>query len=125
MVRERHHEQGGSKLKILIVLCVLGAVVFVAAKIVPVYFANYQFQDSVQTEVRFAVVNYPTKTADDLQNDLWKKAQELGIPTQKDAIRVAMDNHGVEIDLDYSVPIDLVVYQLNLQFHPYADKRGM
>ena len=122
MVREHKNEQGVSKVKILLVLCVLGAVAFMAAKIVPVYFANYQFQDSVQSEVRFALVNYPTKTGDDLQNDLCLISQELGIPTQKDAIRVAMDSHSVEVDLDYSVPIDLAVYQLTLQFHPHAEK---
>jgi hypothetical protein len=100
---------------------VLGAMAFVAIKIAPVYFANYQFQDSIESESRFALTGYPKKTPDDVRNDIWNKAKELGIPTQKDSIKIAMDNGSVEIGLDYSVPIDLAVYQFTLQFHPHAD----
>jgi hypothetical protein len=114
-------EWGGSKLNVLATLSVLGAMVFVVAKIVPVYFANYQFQDSIESESRFALTGYPKKTADDVQNDVWNKARELGIPAQKEAIRVDIANGSVEIGLDYTVPIDLVVYQLTLQFHSHAD----
>ena len=32
-----------------------------------------------------------------------------------------LDNGSVDISLDYSVPIDLAVYQFTLQFHPHAD----
>ncbi len=90
-------------------------------KIVPVYFANYEFQDSIESESRFALTGYPKKTPDDVRNDIWNKAKELGIPAQKDAIKIAMDNGSVDIGLDYSVPIDLAVYQFTLQFHPHAD----
>ena len=121
----RYTERGGSKLNLLITLIVLGAMVFAAAKVVPVYFANYQFQDSIQTESKFALADYPKKTPDDIRNDVWNKAQELGIPAEKDAIRVAMDNKNVEIGLDYSVPIDLAFYQFTLQFHPHADNHSI
>jgi hypothetical protein len=118
-------ERGGSKLNFLLTLVVLAVMVFVAAKIVPVYFANLQFQDSIESESRFALTGYPKKTADDVRNDIWNKAKQLGIPAEKDAIRVAMDNGSVEIGLDYSVPIDLAVYQFTLQFHPHADNHSI
>lgn len=125
MIREHKNgeERGGSKLNLLLTLCVLGAMVFVAAKIVPVYITNYQFQDSVDAESRDALSEYPKRTADDIQNDILNKAKGLGIPAQKDAIRVVVERGNVEIGLNYSVPIDLAVYQLNLQFHPHADNQ--
>jgi hypothetical protein len=123
--KERNGERGGSKLNLLITLIVLGAMVFAAAKIVPVYFANYQFQDSIETESKFALTGYPKKSPDDVRNDVWNKAQELGIPADKDAIRVAMDNNNVDIGLDYTVPIDLSFYQFTLQFHPHADNHSI
>ena len=104
---------------------VLGAMVFAAAKIVPVYFANYQFQDSIESESRFALTGYPKKSTDDVRNDIWLKAKDLGIPATKDAIRVGMENGSVDIGLDYSVPIDLSVYQFTLQFHPHADNHSI
>lgn len=123
--KERSPERGGNKLNLLITLAVLGAMIFAAARIVPVYFANYEFQDSIESESRFALTGYPKKTADDVRNDIWNKAKELGIPAQKDAIRVAMDNGSVDIGLDYSVPIDLAFYQFTLQFHPHADNHSI
>ena len=121
----RNSERGGNKLNLLITLAVLGSMIFAAVKVVPVYFANYQFQDSIESESRFALTGYPKKTPDDVRDDIWKKAKELGIPAQKDAIRVAMDNGSVEIGLDYSVPIDLAFYQFTLQFHPHADNHSI
>jgi hypothetical protein len=114
-------ERGGSKANLILTLFVLGIMGFVAIKICPVYFANYEFQDSIESESRFALTGYPKKTPDDVRNDVWNKAKDLGIPTQKDAIKIAMDSGSVEIGVEYSVPIDLAVYQFTLQFHPHAD----
>jgi hypothetical protein len=125
MVREGRRQRGGSKLNLLFTLAVMGAMVFVASKIVPVYFANYQMQDSIETESRFALTGYPKKNADDIRNDILQKAQELGIPAQKDAIQVDLENGSVDISLNYSVPIDLAVYQFTLQFHPHADNHSI
>ena len=118
-------QRGSSKGSLLLTLLVLGIMAFVAIKIAPVYFANYQFQDSIESESRFALTGYPKKTPDDVRNDVWNKAKELGIPTQKESIQIAMENGSVEIHLDYSVPIDLAVYQFTLQFHPHADNHSI
>ncbi len=64
-----------SKVNLILTLFVLGAMGFVAIKIVPVYFANYQFQDSIESESRFALTGYPKKTPDDVRNDIWNKAR--------------------------------------------------
>jgi hypothetical protein len=121
----KSREHGGSKASLFFTLLVLGLMVFAAVKIAPVYFANYQFQDSIESESRFALSGYPKKTADDVRNDIWNKAKELGIPAERDSIKVAMDNGSVEIGLDYSVPIDLALYQFTLQFHPHADNHSI
>ena len=118
-------ERGGSKLSLLLTLVVVGALGFTAVKIVPVYVENYQFQDSIEAESRFALTGYPKKSADDVRNDIFKKAQELGIPANAEDIRVSMTNGSVEIGLDYSVPIDLKFYQFTLQFHPHADNHSI
>jgi hypothetical protein len=123
VLRRKIRERGGSKLNVILPLLILGGVIFVIAKIVPVYFANYQFQDAIQTEAKFALTGYPKKSLDDLRDDVYKKAQELDIPAERESIRVAVDagKGYVDIGLDYSVPIDLKVYQFTLQFHPHAD----
>lgn len=116
-------EHGGSKFNLLLTVFILGAMIFAAVKVVPVYFANYQFQDAIESESRFALTGYPQKNEAAVREDVWKKMQELGIPGKKEDIRVMIIQGRVEIGLDYTVPIDLAVYQVVLQFHPHADNR--
>ena len=119
--RGQSDERGGAKLNLVITLAILSSMAFAAAKIVPSYFANYQFQDAIESESRFALTGYPRRSPDDIQDEVYKKAQDLGIPAKRDDIKVEMVNGQVSISLDYSVPIDLSVYQFTLQFHPHAD----
>lgn len=119
--RNRDGQRGGSKFSSIMMLLVLGTMAFAAFKIVPAYFANYQLQDSMVTEARFALVN--RKAANDVQDDIWKKVQELGIPAKKDDILVVSEQGSVQISINYSVPVDLIVYQYSLQFHPLADNK--
>jgi hypothetical protein len=117
----RAQQRGGSKLNLLLVVVILGAIAFVAFKVVPPEFANYQFQDSIETESRFALTGYPKRSQDDIQNEVFKKAQDLGIAIKPEDVHVVMDTTTCTISLDYSVPIDLQVYQFALQFHDHAD----
>lgn len=125
--RGRLGERGGSKLNFLITVLVLGAMVFAGVKIVPIYFANYQLQDSMQTEARFALSSYPKKGPDDIRDDIYKKVQELEIPAKKEDIKVVMDaaTGNVDLGLDYSVTIDLKVYQWIKSFHVHADNHSI
>lgn len=118
-------ERGGSRMNLIITLLILGSMIFVGVKVIPVYFANYQFQDAIESESRFALTGYPKKSITDIREDVWQKAQELSIPVQKDDIQVDMTNGSVSISVDYSVPVDLTVYQLTLQFHPHADNHSI
>ncbi|HTR46212.1 MAG TPA: hypothetical protein VMM16_02335 [Verrucomicrobiae bacterium] len=116
-------ERGGSKINFLITIVVLGAMAFAGVKIVPVYFANYQFQDAIQTEARFALSAYPKKSVEDVRDDCFKKVQELDLPIKRESIKVIMDpaTGTLDISADYTVTFDLAVYQWTHDFHPHAD----
>lgn len=122
MVRsEQSGERGGSRLNLLITLVILGSMGFAGVKVIPTYVENYQFQDSIEAESRFALTGYPKKSPDDVRADIYKKAKELDLPVKSENIRVSMTNGSVEIDVDYSVTFDLSVYQWTHDFHPHAD----
>ena len=125
MVTRELRQQGGSKLNLIITIAILGSLIFTAIKLVPVYMANYQLQDAIESESRFALTGYPKKSVDDIRDDVYNKAQDLGVPASRDAIQVNVQNGMVSIGLDYSVPIDLKVYQFTLQFHPHADNHSI
>ena len=121
----QNSEKGGAKFNLIVTLMILGAMVFYGVKVVPVYFANYQFQDAINSESRFALTGYPKKNTSDVQDDIFKKAQDLGIPAKRDDIVVQMQNGSVSISLDYSVPIDLIIWQYTIPFHPHADNHSI
>jgi hypothetical protein len=119
--RVRDGQRGGGKLNFFITIIILGSLAFCAFKMVPSFFASYQLQDSITTEARFATSTYPRKTPEDIQNDVYKKIQELGLPAKKEDVKVTTDGSLITISLDYAVTFDLIVYRLTHQFHLYAD----
>jgi len=122
-MRVHGSERGGAKLSFAITVIILATMAFCAVKVVPSWFANYQLQDAITTEARFATSTYPKKTPEDIQGDVFKKASELGVPARKEDIKVTFEGNLVTISLDYSVSYDLVVTQITHQFHLYADSR--
>jgi hypothetical protein len=121
-VRLAHRTQhGGTKINLLLTVIILAAMGIAGLKVVPPYVNNYQFQDAINTEARFAESGYPKKTDDQVRQDIAQKAADLGIPADPQDIQLDMSNGNVSISLDYSVPVDLYVYQFTLQFHPHAD----
>ena len=114
----RSSQRGGSRLKAIIAVGVLAAMIFVGAKVVPVLVNNYQFQDAIESTARFATVN--RQQPEDIRTAVLKEAQNEDIPIAVQDIHVKGEGGHVEIDAYYSVTLDLKVYQWTLNFHPYA-----
>src|SRR5689334_9936553 len=77
--------------KLVFGLFVIVAAVYLGAELVPVYYANYQFQDIIKTEA--TLQTYTSKPEADIQDSIFKKAQDLEIPVNKDQIKV--QRHGL------------------------------
>lgn len=118
-----HGEKGGARIKMVLVVLIAFALVYSAIKIVPIYVTNYQLQDSMQEEATFASVN--RKSADAIKSDLSKKLDDLGITIDPNTMQVTSEAGNVKISLEYTVPVDLTVYQLQLHFHPQADNASL
>lgn len=116
-------ERGGAKIKTLVALIILGSAIFCAVKIVPPYFDNYQLQDSMREMAAYASVT--RKQDDDIRAEVEKKIKQLGIPATSNDIQVSDDAGNVKISVDYTVPVDLAVYQLQLHFHPQANNASL
>ena len=92
--------------------------VYVGVKIVPPYVTNYQLLDSMQEVATFATVN--RKTPDAIKSDVEQKLTDLGIQVDPSTIQVSDISGNVTIAFQYTVPVDLTFYQLQLHFHPHA-----
>ena len=114
----RSRQRGGAKAKTLIWLVVFGLFLYVSIEVVPVLFAEYEFQDEVQTAARYAPFN--RQSLDDVRASVLKSAQSHDLPVTPADITVAPHGYGVQVDVNYSVTVNLTVYQWTFNFHPSA-----
>ena len=119
-LRSSHRAQRGEgRLKAIVYLGILIAAVYVAVKIVPVYVAEYQLKDKITEQARFAVVNRYTE--DQIRDSIFRTIQDLDIPAKREDVKVANTNHGIQISVSYTVPVDFLVYKTEMSFSPSSE----
>jgi hypothetical protein len=112
-------QRGEGKLKAIVYTVILVGAVFVAFKIVPPYVADYQLKDKMSEQARFAVVNRYSE--DQIRDIIFKTVQDLDIPAKREDIKVEYTNHGIRISLNYTAPVDFLVYRTDLSFAPSGE----
>jgi hypothetical protein len=116
-------QRGGGTIKAILwtVILVYGA--FVAYRILPAYVTEYQLADKMQEQARFSVVNrYPEEQ---VRDNIYKVVKDLEIPVKREEIKIIVSQEVVKISMDYTIPVDLLVYQLNLHFTPSSENKSL
>jgi len=116
-------QRGAGKLKAIVWTALLVFLAYAAFKIMPIYIAEYQLADKIQEEARFAIVNHYSE--EQIRDAVYKAVQELDIPVARDQIKVLSSPQLVQISLDYTVPVDLIVYRVDLHFTPSGQNRSL
>jgi hypothetical protein len=119
----RHFEHGGGNWKALAWTAILIFAGYAAFKIIPAYVANYQLVDKMQEQARFSVVNRYSE--DQVRDAIYKTVQDLDIPVKRDQIKVVASPQIVKIAMDYTVPVDLMVYHMELHFTPSSENKSL
>jgi len=120
---KRNAERGAGNLKAIVWTMILVAFIYVAAMTLPVLINEYQFQDSIQDIARFASIS--RKTNEQIQKAVLEEAQKEDLPVEAEDIKVQSNGGNVHINVDYSVTIDLKIYQWTLNFHPAASNSAI
>jgi hypothetical protein len=118
-----HSQSGEGKFKAIAYTAVLVFGVFCAVKLLPPYIAEYQLSDKMQEQARFAIVNRYSE--DQIRETIFKEAQDLDVPIKKEEIKVLANMSVVRISIDYTVPIDLLVYKMQLHFTPSSENKSL
>jgi hypothetical protein len=119
----RRLERGAGKLKAILFLMIAIFVIFSAFKIVPAYVKDYQLSDKMQEQARFAVVNRYTE--EQIRDNVFKVVQELEVPAKRESIKVSANNAVVRISMEYTVPVDLLIYRTELHFSPSSENKAL
>lgn len=122
-VRRGRRERGAGRAKAIIYTAIFLIAVYAAFKIVPAYVSEYQLVDKMQEQARFAVVN--RYTDEQIRENVYKVVQDLDIPAKREDIKVTATSAEVKISLDYTVPVDLLVYKTELHFSPSSENKAL
>lgn len=114
-------------LKLIFGFAVFAALALVGLKVIPPYFSNYELEDAIKTESVQAT--YSTRSEDDIREAIIKQARNYDImltPKQVKVTRVGgFGNGSLNIEAEYSVPLDLPGYSTTLEFHPSSKNKGV
>jgi len=114
-------------LKLVFGFAVFAALALVGLKIIPPYFSNYELEDAIKTESVQAT--YSTRSEEDIREAIIKQARNYDIaltPKQVKVTRVGgFGNGSLNIEADYSVPVELPGYSTTLEFHPSSKNKGV
>ncbi len=119
----RKGERGAGHLKAIVWTAILVAFIYVAAMTIPVLINNYQFQDSIEQIARFSSIGH--KSNEEVKKAVLDEAQKEDLPIEAENIKVAGSNGNIHINVDYSVAIDLKVFQWTVTFHPAANNSAL
>jgi hypothetical protein len=116
-------QRGESRFKAIAFTAIVVFGIFAAVKLLPPYIAEYQLADKMQEQARFGIVNRYSE--DKIREIVFKEAQDLDVPVQKEDIKVLVNQSMVRISVDYTVPIDLLVYKTQLHFTPSSENKSL
>ncbi len=110
--------------RLLFGIFLIVAVVFLAWKVVPAYFANYQFQEEVDDVARSAAMN-ARKTPEEIRAAVLERAESRRIPLDADDVAVTRNGVDVSISAQYTVHVDVPVYPFDLKFNASTTREGL
>jgi type III secretion system FlhB-like substrate exporter len=116
-------QRGEGRVKAIAFTVIVVFGVYAAYKLIPPYMAEYQLADKMQEEARFAVVNRHGE--EQIREAILKEAQSLDIPLTKEEIKVLASASVVKISVDYTVPVDLMIYKMDLHFTPSSENKSI
>ncbi len=102
------------KLKALIALGLVVGSIYVAYNMVPPYFNNYQFQDSLDDIAR--KYSYSTVADDEIKKIVVTKADSEDIKIKENQVVVTRTRDGLGITVNYRIHVDMVVHPVDLDF---------
>jgi hypothetical protein len=102
------------KLKALIGLLIVVGGFYVAWNMIPPYFNNYQFQDTLDEIARRN--SYTTATEDDVKKIVITKAADDNIPLKENQVSVTRTSNGLGITVKYRIHVDMIVHPVDLDF---------
>lgn len=109
----RASEQGGARLKFLIVATIIALGAFAGYQFLPVAYQSYQIKDLMQNEVETAVGI--GKSPQWVKEQLVKNSVDYAIPADA-VIEPQQEGNRMQVRVRFTKPLDFQVYVYNYEF---------
>src|SRR5690348_5922723 len=120
---QRRFERGEGRLKGILIVVIIVLAIYTAWKKVPPFVNDYQLSDKMQEQSRYAMVNHYTE--EQIRDNIYKVMVDLDIPAKREDIKIVANNNVVKVSLDYTVPVDVLVYHTDLHFTPNSETKSL
>jgi hypothetical protein len=102
-------------------LAVLGVLVVLGIRLIPIYLHNQELQEFVEDVTHRAAA--ATSSDDVLRSWILAKAADLALPVVANNVHIHRSADSLHIDVRYTVRVDLPLYTVDLHFYPGAGSR--
>jgi len=110
----RSSEQGGARLKFLIVAAIIGSVAYAGYQLIPIFYRDYQIKDLMQNDVNTAA--NLGKPASWIKDQLVKNSEEYGIPADAIITPEQQQDNRLEVRVQFTLPVEFPGYVYNHEF---------
>ncbi|MGH9874898.1 MAG: hypothetical protein ACRD9S_20785 [Pyrinomonadaceae bacterium] len=112
--RPRRSEQGGARLKFLIVAAIIGSVGYAGYQLIPVFYRDYQIKDLMQNDVNNAAnLGKPSSW---IKDQLLKNSEEYGIPADAIITPQLQPDNRMEVRVQFTLPVEFPGFVYNHEF---------
>ena len=116
-------DSGEGRFKGFLSLAFIAVVIFAGVKIIPVYVNAFELQDYLRSQTPFWLTQHAT--AESIRNNILAKAQDLNLPVSADNLTLEVSAMKVSVNIEYAVPVNLVVYIWPIHFTASSENRSI
>jgi hypothetical protein len=110
----KRSEQGGARLKFLIVAAIIGSVAYAGYQLIPVFYRDYQIKDLMQNDVNTAAnLGKPSSW---IKDQLVKNSEEYGIPADAIITPQQQQDNRMEVRVQFTLPVEFPGFVYNHEF---------
>jgi hypothetical protein len=113
-LRRLSDPEGKGMLGCMLMIVLLGVAIYLGIELAPVYYANFNFESDVKTEVSRAGSHFLDDET--IKKDILDMARKNEIRLSRENISVDRFAGQLHINVNYAVPIDFVVFDHDLTF---------
>jgi hypothetical protein len=111
--------RGAANIGCIIWLAVVGILVYVGLKVIPVKIASSAFYDTMQEQAGFGSI----KPLHVIEHDVLMRAQELRLPVTKQNLKVRRSAREITIEAEYEITVEFAFgYKYVWKFHPVVSR---